>query len=566
MPEFNPSPNDELTINGETYKVMPHPAVPVFAFGQEGRKAFVFQVAHTQFPEKKFALKKFKLAFRVPELVGVNDSLAQYSAWEGMEVCNRQCFQHGKHDDVLAQYPDLEYAVLMPWITGTTWYDIVIGETPLTLNDSLMFATAVARVLASIEEAGLAHCDIAAANVIVNPTTGRAHLIDVEDLYAPGFEPPAALPAGTDGYAHVTSSNGQWEATADRFAGAVMMAEMVAWHDPKIREMSDEEHYFPQAKLQEDSRHFDLMLEVLEQIDIRLRDLFEQVWFSQTLDKCPLLKEWYDVLQEAHHTSQVSKFVTNWEPILLGGAKPATPEETKPDDNANNGITISAPGGIQTPPPLSASAVPTVSTSGSNSNGHKTSSTAAPTPPKVPSSSPQSPASPPPPTSPSSAGPIKEWRSLGPISSSETASNQFEMRPISAPEGKSEPDDEQDDYDNLYEDKAFLDWVAEEVDAPATLEGDDSALLRPLLQLSHIDDKNRPTLVWTESPLAQNYLLQEDSNADFSQAKTFKIGESNTRWSPRRRRSGRKYYRVRAETHDSAGPWSEPLSLNFGDT
>lgn len=573
MPEFNPSPNDEITIKGEKYRVMPHPAVPVFAFGQEGRKAFVFQVAHAQFPEKKFALKKFKLAFRVPELVQVNDALAHFSRWEGMEVCNRQCFQHGKHDDILSEYPDLEYAVLMPWITGTTWYDIVIGETPLTLNDSLMFANATARVLAAIEEAGLAHCDIAAANVIVNPTTGRAHLIDVEDLYAPGFEPPAALPAGTDGYAHITSRDGQWEAAADRFAGAVMIAEMAAWHDPRIRDMSDEEHFFPQANLQDDGPHFQLMMDVLEDIDPRLSELLDEAWFSKTLDDCPPLKAWYDILQEAHHTNQVSKYVTNWEPILLGGVKPhVEPEESK--EVQKPGAPTSAPGGIQQPEPQQTPQV--AATNGQN--GMQTPQAPAASQPPATSATPAAPTTTPAAPSPpaqvplappqtSSTGPIKEWRPLGTISSENPVPNQFEMRPIAAPVPQSpqipEVEVETEDED-IFEDEEFLDWVAEEVELPNPKD-DSGTLLKPILQLSHIDRRGRPHLVWTESPLAMSYRLEEASDPNFSKTRTFKVKADETQWNPRTGRNGDKFYRVRAEVNDVAGPWSNPLSLHFGD-
>ena len=68
----------------------------------------------------------------------------------------------------------------------------------------------------------MAHCDIAAPNIIINPAAGTAHLIDIEDLYVADFEPPNALPAGTPGYDHRTAAEGLWKATADRFAGAVM--------------------------------------------------------------------------------------------------------------------------------------------------------------------------------------------------------------------------------------------------------------------------------------------------------------------------------------------------------
>ena len=297
MADFNPSPHDRVAIGGLIYQVMPHPAVPTFAFGQEGRKAFVYQLSGGQ-DKSLHALKVFKVAYRLPELVGICDQLARFSQWPGLEVCDRQCLNYDRQGDILGQYPDLEYAVLMPWIGGSTWYDMVIGMTPLSRLEAVTFANAVAQVMAALEEAGLAHCDISAANIIINATTQRAHLIDIEDLYAPGFNPPAALPAGTDGYAHKTAVNGLWGPEADRFSAAVLMAEMSAWHHPQIRKDAEDEHYFDPSELQQDSPRYQLMIGVLNDLDPRLAELFQEAWFSDTLDECPPLQAWQEVISD----------------------------------------------------------------------------------------------------------------------------------------------------------------------------------------------------------------------------------------------------------------------------
>ncbi|NDJ51638.1 MAG: hypothetical protein GYB68_00975, partial [Chloroflexi bacterium] len=330
MSEFNPSPYERVTIGGYGYQVMPHPAVPTFAFGQEGRKAFVFQVS-AENGAGLYALKKFKLAFRVSELVEVCDKLARYASWPGLEVCARQCLHQPIHSDVLGVYPDLEYAVLMPWISGSTWYDMVIGERPLDRLTALNFANAVAQVLAALEESGLAHCDISAANVIIshNSTTGEAHahLIDVEDLYAPDFDRPSAVPMGTDGYAHKTSSQGLWHPMADRFAGAILMIEMAGWFDPNIRRAADEEHFFAVNEMQQDTDDYRLMRRVLGDIDERLPDLFDQMWFSDTLQDCPPLKAWQEVFADVYQRERLARVVSDWQPISVptGGLEDATP-------------------------------------------------------------------------------------------------------------------------------------------------------------------------------------------------------------------------------------------------
>ncbi|MCC6904950.1 MAG: hypothetical protein IT326_03845, partial [Anaerolineae bacterium] len=152
MSEFNPTPHEQVVIGGVQYAVMPHPAVPNFAFGQEGRKAFVYQLRRPA-DDGVFALKKFKQAYRLPELVDVCAELARFSRWPGLEAGARTCLVTAQHPDILGQYPDLEYAVLMPWIHGSTWYDMVVTMTPLTRRESVAFANGIARVLDGIEEA-----------------------------------------------------------------------------------------------------------------------------------------------------------------------------------------------------------------------------------------------------------------------------------------------------------------------------------------------------------------------------------------------------------------------------
>lgn len=37
---------------------------------------------------------------------------------------------------LLRQYPELEYAILMPWIEGSTWFDMVIQKTAIDQDSS----------------------------------------------------------------------------------------------------------------------------------------------------------------------------------------------------------------------------------------------------------------------------------------------------------------------------------------------------------------------------------------------------------------------------------------------
>jgi hypothetical protein len=609
MSEFNPGPRDRLVIGGQVFQVMPHPAVPTFAFGQEGRKAFVYQVA-ASVGGGLYALKKFKPAYRVAELVDVCDALARFAGWPGLEVCDRQCLHRGAHDDALDRYPDLEYAVLMPWITGSTWYDIVIATTSLSRLESLTFANAMAQVLSALEEAGLAHCDIAAPNVIINGATGQAHLIDVEDLYSPSFNPPGALPAGTDGYAHKTASAGLWGPSADRFAGAVIMAEMVAWHSPEIRRAADEEHFFSVDEMQQDSPRYRLMRRTLAETDPLLAELFDQAWFSETLDDCPRLKDWYEVINQAYNKERLSKVVADWQPISISGPLPdAAPRPFVPPEPAPASeppfaapeptVTASQPSGL--PRPIESVPPPQIGTWTGPSRPITPPAQSAPMAPPA-SSAPRT-ILPAPPSA--GGGPVTEWRPLivpqtppppafipiplEPEASSAVPEAEPAAVPIPpAPEpepvisttplvpeseaGGQEAGREEGAYpqaDSLLEQVALREAPLEEapaeeytsVEPPAAPA---SLLLKPVLGLSHVDDRNRPHLAWTESPGAKYYLVQEASNPSFNSAKEFKVKAGETLWHPLWGRSGRLYYRVRAVADGEEGPWSDTLSLRIG--
>lgn len=567
--EFNPGPNESLTIGGHRYIVKPHPAVPSFAFGQEGRKAFVFQVSGPD--GNLYALKKFKEAYRVPELKEVCDALAQFANMPGLEVCARECLVRGRHEDTLSMYPDLEYAVLMPWISGLTWYDVIISQRPLRREHTVIFAHSLAQVLRGLEEVGLAHCDIAGPNVIINDSLGSAHLIDVEDLYAPDFNPPGALPAGTDGYAHSTAFKGLWKPAADRFAGAVLIAEILAWHDPEIRKKADEEHYFAGNEMQQDTERYQLMHDVLGMFSPEMAGLFEQVWFSETLEDCPPLWEWHDEINKIFQDEQRSKVISGWIPLTGDlGRQPDAPRSAEVEDVRIDETVIEQSGKAAKEKP-------------------EQPAPAAKREPAAPNTHPQSQSRPiaiPPTAAPGAGGPVAEWRSITmtPQATSQGNGTISVSRPIYTPppadtlvaetvtaeRPENVPAEEPGAVTQTHE---VPDQVVAEERVPSEVESPDpielaAGLLKPVLDLQRIDN-NKPHLVWSESPEATQYVLQEDDQSAFEHPKEYKIkGSDETRWSPPFlwRRTGKLYFRVRAMNREGVGPWSNTLSLRIGSS
>jgi len=131
-------------------------------------------------------------------------------------------------------------------------------------------------------------------------TNGNNHitLIDLEDLYAADLQRPEKLPAGSAGYAHKSVKRGVWSADADRFSGAVLIANMLGWSNRIVREMTYGEQYFDDSEMQEDCERYQKIVKILEDDwGTPPADLFTRAWQSSTLDSCPSFSEWSDALK-----------------------------------------------------------------------------------------------------------------------------------------------------------------------------------------------------------------------------------------------------------------------------
>ncbi|MBM3203785.1 hypothetical protein FJZ55_07780 [Candidatus Woesearchaeota archaeon] len=297
---FQPTPNFTFEIEGIPHRVAEHPAAPGVAYGQEGRAATVYQL-HTA-DNTLWALKVFRPRFRVPALVGLADTLAGFANIPGLSACRRTVLTSRKHTELLRQYPDLTYAVLMPWIDGPTWMQVVLEQQPFTPEQSLRLARALLHLLAEMEECGLAHCDLSGPNLILpalaanrSATTGAdVALVDVEQMFGPGLNKPEILPGGTAGYAHKIAPTGLWSVNTDRFAGAVLLAEILGWCDERVRRSAAGESYFTPEEIQkEDSDRGRLLSRSLHDYwGAATATLFENAWRSATLEDCATFGDW----------------------------------------------------------------------------------------------------------------------------------------------------------------------------------------------------------------------------------------------------------------------------------
>ncbi|HEC33234.1 MAG TPA: hypothetical protein ENI37_00775 [Chloroflexi bacterium] len=292
---FRPRVGEELVINGVTYCIAEHPAAPGIPYGQAGRRAIVYQIAAG---DDKRALKVFSRRFRSPALVLVAQNLAPFASLPGLRVCQREVITPEQNPDLLRQHPDLAYAVLMPWVEGPTWTEVMIQKRPFSPEEGLALARSLVSVLARMGEEGLAHCDLSGPNVIL-PPDGGVELVDVEEMHGPEFERPEVLSSGSGGYAHRSVEGGVWGLEGDRFAGAVMLAEMLGWCDERVRGAAWGESYFAPKEVQEEGERYELLVEMLEERwGEGVARLFERAWGSEQLADCPTFGEWVQWLPE----------------------------------------------------------------------------------------------------------------------------------------------------------------------------------------------------------------------------------------------------------------------------
>lgn len=295
---FQPAANSVFEIDGLSYRVAEHPAAPGVAYGQEGRAGIVYQLLGPDGDAR--ALKVFKPRFRAPGLVSLSGKLEAFADSPGLQVCRRTMLAPQRHAALLRAHPDLTYAVIMPWVSGPTWMEVLLDEKrALTADQSLRLARGLAEVLSLMEQNHVAHCDLSAPNVIITQGEPGVALVDVEQMFGPDLRRPDILPAGSAGYAHKTAPEGLWSAQADRFAGAVMLAEMLGLCDERIRH-SVGESFFASEEVQKDSDRYRRLATVLyERWGEPVAQLFERAWQSETLDDCATFGEWVVALPES---------------------------------------------------------------------------------------------------------------------------------------------------------------------------------------------------------------------------------------------------------------------------
>jgi hypothetical protein len=288
----------DLELADGTYQVLPETAFVVaeeMAFARQGRKARVFKLRGPD--DTTYALKTFYRGFSLSEYAAITAALGRYGELRGLRTCRRRVINDAEAAAI--GEPGLANAVLMPWIDGVPWAGVVEGRFPLADATCLEIATQTATVLALLEEHGLAHADISSTNVVIaGSESGSAiELIDVEDMYHASFADLPYVPDGSPGYAHPRNhGRGCRNPYGDRFAGAVLLTEMLVWPDSEIRESSSDVSVFSVAEVGHGGPKYGMVRQVLAGRSADLVRLFERAWDSPGPSGCPRLAEWAEAI------------------------------------------------------------------------------------------------------------------------------------------------------------------------------------------------------------------------------------------------------------------------------
>jgi hypothetical protein len=309
MAEFHPTLDMSFAIGTFTFRFVPHPwfcEEPDDVFVLEGAEALIYQLQQIE-TGSVAALKVSKPFFRGEQIAHSVAALRPYAALPGLTLGNRICFTDATHPDLIRMYPDLNYAILMPWIAGRTWSGWMLDPAAglsYTPEQALTLARMTAQVLWNLEAYHLAHTDIAGGNVILCPDLKSIELLDIENLYMSGAATPHYVSRGSPGYQHPRlGPQGQWVPEGDRFAGAILLTEMLAWADPVVRAhtpVGSETLFQPHELQQTDGQRWQAVRDALWVLCPPVLRLFDQVWNSATLADCPELSEWALALLEAH--------------------------------------------------------------------------------------------------------------------------------------------------------------------------------------------------------------------------------------------------------------------------
>ncbi|HLK57109.1 MAG TPA: hypothetical protein VKU00_11120 [Chthonomonadaceae bacterium] len=291
---FMPQVGDIIEYAGCQY-VFPaaHPGSDL-PLEMEGGRATVTRVQRMD-DGSFWALKVFKYRYRTPEQATMVDRLATICHLPGLQAAQQILIP--PFASVAQQEPDLCWAVLMPWIEGATWGEVLgrvqKGERRYSPEEALELARTLLKALVALERERIVHCDLSGGNVILTLSpegSFRFQLIDLEDMVIREHMPASFTP-GSPGYA-LPGVERTACAEGDRFAGAILVAEALALGLPHAADLVSGEGVLRGNRNHKGARiRFESILYELKTQQPEFAELLARAWRAQSLRDCASLAE-----------------------------------------------------------------------------------------------------------------------------------------------------------------------------------------------------------------------------------------------------------------------------------
>ncbi len=284
---LSPQPGGTIEIEGRRYRFTAHPSAPRNVYALEASRATVYQVISDD--GMSYALKVFKLKFRVASLVETTARLRPLRLLPGLLAAERSIIIVPPED-----IPDLRYALLIPWVRGTTWSDLLTkakGGATLEFDHAVRLCDRFLLVVEMLQSHTIAHTDLSAANVVLDVSTLDVQLVDLEDIYTATADEPAVPSRGSRGYQHPHGET-CWHSAGDRYSSTVLAAEILLSVDRQAMALATEEFCFgPNSTTPEQVARIAILIERLRLLSGTFSSVFERALYSTRMADCPSATE-----------------------------------------------------------------------------------------------------------------------------------------------------------------------------------------------------------------------------------------------------------------------------------
>lgn len=291
---FKPSINQEINLFNNKYIFQARKPNKLYA--SQGAKGTVYRLQRND--KQLFAFKVFHKQFCSKELSNSVTNLKKIAHFVGLKAADREILSQS--EPIVQIHKDLEYSIIMPWITTSTWFEVLTscsqGKVTLSQEAAFKLCQHFLEVMMNLEKHHIAHTDMCSRNIMVDINKLAIQLIDLEDIYMPNINlPQEGASIGGDGYFHPKREN-LWCRQGDRYATAIIAVEMLLLSNQNFRQSMQGEGFFHKNNQERLEEKFPEVEYWLKQFYPDFAKKFTQAWKSDNLLECPTINELYESL------------------------------------------------------------------------------------------------------------------------------------------------------------------------------------------------------------------------------------------------------------------------------